>query len=583
MRFFLVSLVATTSWGIGCHAFLRVQQQQRRIGRNKGACELALAFRGKDKEEVFNNHSANSQRRRLLQSFITAMAISGYTTPAYAGGLVQFPPTKPFLNTYHLMRVGETMLEADDIWSTNPLFLTNREDALTPRGQEQVIAAANQLRTANMAPTILKYSLAAACIDTSNLIGRQLNIGRDRLVPEFTFQDPRAIGAWDMLSKSEVTPAVWAMDDMEAGVMGTNARPPPNEDGTPHETLADQMTRLRQLVSVLESQYSGDTILLIFPDGTGPAVLSAMLAGIPFNRVHELEFAPGELRTNVTPESVRALWKAKLEDSVVQEEYQQYLAQGRDKLKELRSTQTFVSRKDERLERERLEIDALYEQKQQQDRRQEQEKLLARQELRKQEALARQRQVEEKQRQASYSIDDDGVPMGAISSATLIAVAGATLMGGKNEDTKTLTKVAFGRNATQAVDEAPVTSLSNGHNTNETLTTVVEGAGPQSSPPTAALSSYFGSSNSTSNSEHNGNMLPTHQNSTTSVAVKQRVNGSSQSTFVETMVDARTAAQNAMEEYLDQDDGGAAWLMSLSEIMDDADELMEESEEKQSD
>ena len=44
------------------------------------------------------------------------------------------------------------------------------------------------------------------------------------------------------------------------------------------------------LYIVLETQYSGDDILLIFPDGTSPALLSCMIAGIPYNRVHELEF-----------------------------------------------------------------------------------------------------------------------------------------------------------------------------------------------------------------------------------------------------------------------------------------------------
>lgn len=40
-------------------------------------------------------------------------------------GLVQFPVNDPrdLLNTYHFLRVGDTLLEEEDIWSTNPLFL----------------------------------------------------------------------------------------------------------------------------------------------------------------------------------------------------------------------------------------------------------------------------------------------------------------------------------------------------------------------------------------------------------------------------------------------------------------------------
>lgn len=89
-------------------------------------------------------------------------------------------------------------------------------------------------------------------------------MGRDRLVPEFNFMDPRAIGSYDMSLFDTSFEAVWAMDVDEAGSDGIGGRPPSNEDGTPNETLADQVVRLRQLLSVLETQYSGDTILLVF-------------------------------------------------------------------------------------------------------------------------------------------------------------------------------------------------------------------------------------------------------------------------------------------------------------------------------
>ena len=43
--------------------------------------------------------------------------------PVQALGLVKFPCKNGFLNTYHFMRAGQTLLEEEDIWSTNPLFL----------------------------------------------------------------------------------------------------------------------------------------------------------------------------------------------------------------------------------------------------------------------------------------------------------------------------------------------------------------------------------------------------------------------------------------------------------------------------
>jgi multidrug efflux pump subunit AcrA (membrane-fusion protein) len=93
------------------------------------------------------------------------------------------------------------------------------------------------------------------------------------------------------------------------------------------------VTRLRQLISLLETSLSGDDILLIFPDATGPAVLSALIGGIPLNRVHEHPFAPGELRLDVNYKSVRANWP-----SSPSKEYTAAIARGQEHLKVLRNT-----------------------------------------------------------------------------------------------------------------------------------------------------------------------------------------------------------------------------------------------------
>ena len=167
--------------------------------------------------------------------------------PSYARGLVRFPCTKPLQNVYHLMRAGATLIAEDDVWSTNPLFLTNREAALSEAGVAQVLKACDQLQTANISPFVIRYSLAASAMDTANLVKSQMKGGR--LGPEFTFMDPRGIGKWDMLSYSTTFPAIVAMDELEAGPEGLGARPPPNDDGTAHETLADQAIKLRQLLS----------------------------------------------------------------------------------------------------------------------------------------------------------------------------------------------------------------------------------------------------------------------------------------------------------------------------------------------
>lgn len=43
---------------------------------------------------------------------------------AQARGLVRFPcKDYEFLNKYHFMRAGESLLEEEGVWTTNPLFL----------------------------------------------------------------------------------------------------------------------------------------------------------------------------------------------------------------------------------------------------------------------------------------------------------------------------------------------------------------------------------------------------------------------------------------------------------------------------
>lgn len=45
--------------------------------------------------------------------------------------------------------------------------------------------------------------------------------------------------------------------------------------------------------------------MLVFPDGTGPAVLSCLIGGIPLNQAHDLNFSCGEVRYNISYETIR--------------------------------------------------------------------------------------------------------------------------------------------------------------------------------------------------------------------------------------------------------------------------------------
>ena len=104
---------------------------------------------------------------------------------------------------------------------------TNREAALSELGAEQVREACSYIKASGASPpTVVRYSLAAASIDSANIVGEELRVGRDRLVPEFNYMDPRAIGAWDFAALNATEEAVWAMDADEAGISGRGGRPP---------------------------------------------------------------------------------------------------------------------------------------------------------------------------------------------------------------------------------------------------------------------------------------------------------------------------------------------------------------------
>ena len=238
-----------------------------------------------DNNNFLHGSNRRSFFRQALRTPVAAMlglSVAGtqQPQPALARGLMQFPCTQPLVNRYHFMRAGTSLVEEEDgIWSTNPLFITNREYALSEEGRRMVEKQAEVLKKAVNPPTLAYHSLAANGIDSADIIGQELRLGRERILPEFTYLDQRGIGGWNDGSTEEIQPAIWALDKFEASKEGVGGRPPPNEDGTPNETLADQFVRLRQFLSLLESRTSGENVLLIFPDGTGPALLSCMIAG----------------------------------------------------------------------------------------------------------------------------------------------------------------------------------------------------------------------------------------------------------------------------------------------------------------
>ena len=326
---------------------------------------------------------------------------------------------KELSNTYVFMRTGESLLEEDDILSTNPLFLTNREAALSDLGQAQVVEACRYLKSEEIEITQGRYSLAASCADAADIVVDQLKLGRDRIVPEFTYLDGRGVGAWDFAAMNKTQEAVWALDVDEAGIAGRGGRPPENEDGTPAETLGEQVTRLQNCICLLETLYTGDTILLIFPDGTGPALLSCCIGGIPLSRVHEFNYDNGEIRYDVNYDSINALAA-----EPTPQYYLDIIQRGREELAELRENPDVLRNKkdlkfQDEQEKERLALEAV---RLEDAKRNEEERIRKEQDRREMEAK---RQLERKA--VAESGGDDGGP---VNPTTLGVVAFAAIAGG---------------------------------------------------------------------------------------------------------------------------------------------------------
>lgn len=410
--------------------------------------------------------------------------------------------------------------------ATNPLFLTNRDCALSDMGIQQIERVCDYLNSGDdvvSAPTVVRHSFAAAAIDTANIVGRELRIGRDRLVPEFFFLDPRAAGLWDNLPITQAEPAIWAMDVDEAGRDGFGGRPPANEDGTPAETLADQVPRLRQLLSACESIYSGDTVLLIFPDGTGPALLSCLIAGIPLSRVHELEYSQGEVRTDITYESVRAMLPEK-----PSEEYQQKIQSGRQELKKLRAQKTVINVKDQR-----------YEQEVKEEERRAAEAAKEREEKQEAERIRREQVAKtvETQRKENQGTNSDISPTAAASLVGVGALGvGASIFLAQDED---MSNNEASANATSISDNSTTIIEDSDLDEKDILVRSINGV-PATEAPSIDLEDFT--------EEVDANVIG---NGDAALINEERLQ----------------KAENAMDEYMEKDDGADAWLASLSEMI----------------
>lgn len=240
----------------------------------------------------------SSRRQSMLQ--LAAIPVLLETTsrllwPDEAqAALVQFPVTQ-LRNKYFLIRAGESVAEADGYVLTNPVSKTSMTSGLTELGKRQVVKQAlPQLRAAEGFDVDNIYiwpSITQRSYQTAEILGSLLGVSRSRIVPEFSFLDPRGLGALEGYTLDEAEQQIRAGD-----VQSPNWRPLRNYDGTPNESVADVLVRMRQVVSITESQWSNATIVIISPDSDNLSVLQAAALGTDLRDHRRYAFTPGECR-----------------------------------------------------------------------------------------------------------------------------------------------------------------------------------------------------------------------------------------------------------------------------------------------
>ncbi|KAK3225112.1 hypothetical protein Dsin_004974 [Dipteronia sinensis] len=231
-------------------------------------------------------------RRLLLTALSLSVSIASSTVQvAGARGLFQMPPFR-LSNRYYLVRSGESEFETLGIINTNPVAKTSVDSGLSEIGKKQTVKAAFELKSMGACdrgcwiwPSITQRAYQAA-----EIIASVNGIVRSYIVPEYSFLDARGLGAYEG-KKLETVSEVYASDGISPAI-----KPPPIDDGTPNESVADVFVRVTQLMSILETQYSEDTIVIVSPDSDNLTILQAGLVGLDLRRHQELSFAPGEVR-----------------------------------------------------------------------------------------------------------------------------------------------------------------------------------------------------------------------------------------------------------------------------------------------
>jgi len=205
---------------------------------------------------------------------LAALSLSFGTPHATWASMLTLPLPVPLKNTVTFVRSGESFADERGVVETMPVKKLSTANALTPKGREQAISAAHELEKIDMVPTFIFTSNTERAYETATIIARELKIGQNRIVPEFSFLDARYLGDWEGADVATAVATVHANDET-FGVNFKDGRDP--ELGIKIDSVNDVLVRGRQLLSTFESLYSGEQVLVVSPDSEIISILSTAL------------------------------------------------------------------------------------------------------------------------------------------------------------------------------------------------------------------------------------------------------------------------------------------------------------------
>eukprot|EP00953_Heterococcus_sp_UTEX-ZZ885_P037154 19106-Heterococcus_DN1.PRE.4 len=232
------------------------------------ACTQGCVMHLKDNKRSLSRRDA--VRSAVKAAGLSALAIGLSPKPASAGLLLS-PPTR-LNNRYFLVRAGQSFADAAGQVQSHPIYKLHMSNGLTDLGRKQAERAAASLKSLGAGVdgpgVIIWHDISSRALETANVLCEQLGIGRERVIPEYAFLEPRGMGLWESGNVTVILPALYRAD-----AQNSLWRPPANDDGTPHESVQDVLVRVRQLMSKLETQYSGEDIVLVSPDSDCLSIL----------------------------------------------------------------------------------------------------------------------------------------------------------------------------------------------------------------------------------------------------------------------------------------------------------------------